>query len=347
MPPRHDKNQGLYHYKDGTWGIDCYIFGRRVRRKIGGKQEARDELARLKSEEKTGRVDLLPRSVGRKLLGEWIDLYLEMSKGDTNQVYGRMWKHFCARMLPEELTILTLRTWTAKQQEAGVSPASVHRKLSVLRAVYNLAIRTGEITTRESPFLDPKALSLPKINNLREHLFAVEQLTGLADRMGMWWVYMEFSLITGIRFGSLAKLRWDDVDFDRAFAMLWSTKNGFRQPIPLNTRAIRILNLQKERFPDSPWCFPAERGGQLNRNNFRNRVWAPAFRAVGLDEATWHDIRHNTASLLVQMGEDLYTVQRFLGQNDARMVQRYAHLGMGRMREAAQRLDIESIPETK
>ena len=49
-PPRHNKDQGLLHYPDGSWGYDAYIDGRRVRKKIGGKEAARDELARLKGQ---------------------------------------------------------------------------------------------------------------------------------------------------------------------------------------------------------------------------------------------------------------------------------------------------------
>jgi len=338
LPPRHDKDQGLYEYADKSWGIDCYLFGRRVRRKVGTKKEAREELARLKVEEKTGRIDIIPRSVKRRRLAEWLDSYLLLAKG-TNRLYAQMWAAFCGQMLPEDFTIMIMRQWIAKQLEANVAPASIHRKLSVLRATYNLAIRSGEITARDSPFMDPKALSLPKINNLRENVFSDDQLQGLKDRLGFWWPYAEFSLITGVRFGSLAKLRWEDIDFEREFGMCWSTKNGYRQPIPLVKRAIQILRLQQERFPDSPWCFPAQQGGQLNRNNFRNRVWKKAFEAVGLDEATWHDIRHTSASKLVEAGEELYTVQRFLGQFDSRMAQRYAHLSMGRLRKAAEILE--------
>lgn len=346
MPPRHDKDQGLCQYADGIWGIDCYLFGRRVRRRVGGKKEAREELARLKTEEKTGRIDIIPRSVKRKRLEEWIDAYTTMAKGETNQLYARMWKGFLGHLLPEDFTFLEVRTWTAKQIEGRVAPASIHRKLAVLRAVYNLAIRSGEIKATDSPFLDSKALALPKVNNLREHLFSDGQIRGLVDRMGFFWPYAEFSLLTGVRFGSLAKLRWEDIDWEREFAMCWSTKNGYRQPIPLTKRAMDILHLQRERFPESPWCFPSERGNQLNRNNFRNRVWRPAFASVGLKEATWHDIRHNTASRLVQAGEELYTVQRVLGQFDGRMTQRYAHLGMGKLRAAVEKLEgIGTDPE--
>lgn len=343
MPPRHDKDQGLYKYRDGTWGIDCYIGNRRLRRKVGKKSDAREELARIKNEAKEGRFGVTPRSVRRKTLGQWLEDYGMLAKGETNTVYARMWTAALGHLYPEQLTILLLRQWVANEIGAGVKAASIHRKVSVIRAAFNLAVNAGEVDARESPFLDPRRLGLPKINNLRENLFSGDQLACLRDRLGFFWPYAEFSLLTGVRWGSLAQLQWEDVDFERKFAMCWTTKNGYRHPVELAGRALAILRLQLERraqkWPDCPWVFPSWQGKQLHANNFRNRVWRPAFNASGLSRATWHDLRHNAASWLVQNGEGLYTVQKFLGQDDSRMVERYAHLGKEKLRGAAEKLN--------
>lgn len=47
-PPRHNRYQGLCRYPDGSWGIDTYADGRRVRKKVGTEHQARVALAKLK-----------------------------------------------------------------------------------------------------------------------------------------------------------------------------------------------------------------------------------------------------------------------------------------------------------
>ncbi len=47
-PPRHNRYQSLTRYPDGSWGIDTYVDGRRVRKKVGTEHQARVALAKLK-----------------------------------------------------------------------------------------------------------------------------------------------------------------------------------------------------------------------------------------------------------------------------------------------------------
>jgi hypothetical protein len=50
------------------------------------------------------------------------------------------------------------------------------------------------------------------------------------------------------------------------------------------------------------------------------------FRKLGIADASFHSLRHTTASWLVMEGVDLYTVGQLLGHRTPRMTQRYAHL---------------------
>lgn len=47
---------------------------------------------------------------------------------------------------------------------------------------------------------------------------------------------------------------------------------------------------------------------------------------AGLQHVRFHDLRHSTASALINSGADLYTVGQVLGHKDPRSTQRYAHL---------------------
>jgi site-specific recombinase XerD len=55
---------------------------------------------------------------------------------------------------------------------------------------------------------------------------------------------------------------------------------------------------------------------------------------VGMDDTTFHDMRHSAASEMVNAGVDLFTVGAVLGHRDARSTQRYAHLEQAALKAA-------------
>ncbi|MBX7266732.1 tyrosine-type recombinase/integrase [Micromonospora sp. Llam7] len=68
-------------------------------------------------------------------------------------------------------------------------------------------------------------------------------------------------------------------------------------------------------------------GQPLHRSTFNIEVWAPARQAVGLPEATMHDLRHLYASLLIRDGHSPKLVAKMLGHADpSQTLKKYAHL---------------------
>jgi integrase len=65
----------------------------------------------------------------------------------------------------------------------------------------------------------------------------------------------------------------------------------------------------------------------LDAHNFGRRQWATAVGLAGVDHVRLHDLRHTTASWLVQAGITLQEVQRILGHASIVTTGRYSHLG--------------------
>ena len=63
-------------------------------------------------------------------------------------------------------------------------------------------------------------------------------------------------------------------------------------------------------------------------------------RAAGIEDATFINLRHTAASLMVQNGVPLYEVQQILGHSTPLMTQRYASLMPGHLRGAVDALDV-------
>jgi len=87
-----------------------------------------------------------------------------------------------------------------------------------------------------------------------------------------------------------------------------------------------------------------------NRNGRSYKSFRSAFekavQKAGLDDFTFHDLRHTFASRLVMSGVDLPTVKELLGHKDISMTLRYTHLSTDHKQHAVRLLEQfgEKVP---
>ncbi len=69
-----------------------------------------------------------------------------------------------------------------------------------------------------------------------------------------------------------------------------------------------------------------ETDGHISNNWFRNQVWNPAVKSLGLDfHVRPHDLRHAHASWLLAGGADLQVVKERLGHGSISTTEKYLH----------------------
>ena len=99
---------------------------------------------------------------------------------------------------------------------------------------------------------------------------------------------------------------------------------------------------------DADVVFVMPEGGPLVYQNFRNRHWLPACRAVGLEGLGFHDLRRLNATGLVMEGVDIKTAQSRLGHSDPRLTLAvYAQATTEADRAAADRLGTRFMSPTE
>ena len=101
------------------------------------------------------------------------------------------------------------------------------------------------------------------------------------------------------------------------------------------------------KHPDSPYLFLAAGGNRVRVYGRLRAEFEGALTRAGIQDCTFHTLRHTTASHLAMAGIDLLTIGAILGHRSGYvMTQRYAHLSSQHKAKAIRALDT-LIPAVK
>lgn len=140
-----------------------------------------------------------------------------------------------------------------------------------------------------------------------------------------------FLRATGMRLDEAARLKWVDVDEDRAVATLSDTKSKRSRGVHLAPQALAIIAAQPR---TSDWIFPAKdrETGEYRPYKQASTNWqeAKARARKTAQKGKWryvpfrlHDLRHIYAIEYLASGGNLYALQRQLGHGTIRQTEEY------------------------
>lgn len=257
-----------------------------------------------------------------------------------------------------EITPGMIESWRIRRLQEGISPSTLNRQLSDLRACLNRAKDLWQLIDK-NPIDGVKAEKTDKkpkvryLNEQEEHRLRramddrEEEIRAGRDSSNQWRSERGYepysdlrvqsfadhlkpavllSMNTGLRRGELLKLKWSNIDFNlKTLTVEAATaKDGETRHIPLNEEALTVL----KRWKDQPgvksiYVFANSDGEPMHD---MRTSWERALTMAEIVDFRWHDLRHHFASKLVMAGVDLNTVRELLGHSDYKMTLRYAHL---------------------
>lgn len=213
---------------------------------------------------------------------------------------------------------------------ASYSHTTVGRCVGILSGICATAVGDGLMARNPC-----ERVRLPKKQRSKHPYLTPEQLLALAAASGTRAPIILVLGLCGLRYGELRALRVQDVDFDRnritvarsatkagTVTVEKSTKGNRVRTVAMPTLVCDALRRQTEGKHDDDLVFDDGHGGYIAYQcaSGSGRGWFKrALQQAGLNPMTVHDLRHTAASLMVQSGANVKTVQRTLGHASAAM----------------------------
>ena len=206
-----------------------------------------------------------------------------------------------------------------------------------MRQTLAAAVRYGYLATNPAVLAGANPAPAPRA----VRVYHPDELAALEQELGpQFGPLVGFAAETGLRPSEWASLDRRHVDRARRVLTVYGTKTrGSRREVPLTLRAIAALDRSPTRL-DSPLVFPADRGGVLNLDNWRRRMWAPAVESAGIARpARIYDLRSTFASRALAAGVAPFELSRVM-VTSVRMIElHYGTLIAGAGASIAARLD--------
>ena len=222
-------------------------------------------------------------------------------------------------------------------------PASISRKISSLRSLYNFLNKEGLM--KVNPFTDvelpKKEKKLPKFiyPDEIENLFTsinTEKPLGKRNKL-----ILEFLYGTGVRVGELCNIKLTDVDYSQGLVLIHG-KGSKDRYVPLHENLQKQLSeyviLVREEFlkktdEKTKYLFLNFKGTPLTTRGVRlviNKILEDSEESLKISP---HTLRHSFATHLLNAGADLRSVQELLGHSHLSSTQIYTKVTKEKLKE--------------
>jgi integrase len=214
-----------------------------------------------------------------------------------------------------------------------LSTASINNYIRHAKSVMNKAVEWGYI--RLNPLRMVK--ELPKERKPPRYISAKELSRFLAQIEDIDLRRIVVALVTtGRRRAELLRLEWADIDLEGRKYLIKTSKTHMSRHYPLSSGFVTVLDSIKE-----------ERQGRIFKRwehpDTITHLVKEALIAAGFATLRLHDLRHTFASIYMESGGGLRSLQDLLGHTEYRTTEIYAHLSDDHLQEEIDRVKIGPV----
>lgn len=361
------RNEGsVFQLSNKRWRAQIYQSGSRHSRNFLTKEEALSWLRTTRVNMERG-FDLKGgNTTVAEYLEEWLDNHRISLRSKTAHAYSRMIKNhilpFLGNKRLKDLKLVTIEEFYSELLQKGLGPRTIRITHNILHTSLAKAVKYGLLIYNPT-----QGASLPRYFHNEMNVMDTSQVTQflVAAQNSKYHVLFHFAITTGMRFGELLGLRWTDVQWNAGVihiqrqmqdvpgegcVFVEPKTNAGRRTIKLGEGSLDLLRHHKQdqefqqkvvgqRWRGMDLVFTNTIGGPGVTSNIR-KEFHRVLDLAGLPQIRFHDLRHTTASLLLNNKVPVIVVSNMLGHSKPSVtLDIYAHVFHDMQGEAAVIMD--------
>ena len=254
------------------------------------------------------------------------------------------------------ITTDDLVAWHRKQRKLKASTWAIRARWMAVRGVFGYAARHNMIAASPADKLLPR--ERPGAGEPRQRFLSRSEMDALLAHGGPALGVIATGLFTGMRVMEVLALVWGDIDFTDGVIHVRFQLSREGKRVPPKTKAakrdivlmdtlgklLRRRRLAETFSTDTDFIFQCSVPGRPMPYKGMLSSFHKARHGAGLDDVTFHALRHTSASILIAQGHDVQFVSRQLGHSKTSTTwDTYVHLfeAQRHAQEAREQLDAE------
>lgn len=335
----------IYQTDAGTWRADIRRkgwpkFSKTLRLKIEAEKWAtttEDQILRgiyfsISEAEKVSIADALTRYLKE------VSINKAENTRKGNVVQARQLSSMLGQYTLANLNSTIIATYRDTRLKQGLSNNTVRLELALLGHLYSVAIKEWGLGLTINPVANVKKPAAGHGRNRRLEGDEEQRLLEACDQYSnplLGWI-VRIALYSAMRKTEVLTLTQRNINMSMRTVTLFDTKNKYMRTVPMTDKAHNVFAVVLENpfLPgDTDLLFY---GDVSKRDNIRHpydfkKAWSKSRQIAQLDNFTFHDLRHEATSRLVEANLSDQQVMAITGHSSAQMVRRYTHLRGGHL----------------
>lgn len=331
----------VYKSKNGKWYCQGMVKGQRYHKLCDGaktQEEAKslEDAERFKIRQVQGGIIPDAKEYKLRYLKTLYYKYSETNNKDFKHVRCRIdiFENYIGANTPiNKILPKDLERFKRHLLDRGAQPSTVNRYFSNIHKMFNIGIENDLLI--KNPCRNMKKLiednETINVYSIAEEAELHKQLPAVVDDI------VTFAFLTGQRKTNIRLLKFSNINFNFNFIEIPASKfkGGRAHIIPLTKQLKEIINRNKN---NTDYVFINPKTNKPYSDDALSDIFKSACKAAGIEGKRFHDIRHTTATRLLEQGADIITVKELLGHSSVAITQKYTHTNINKKREALELL---------